>query len=427
MSLPNRDPRATRLDDRLFRLLDEQLPAADLLRIELHRSPRLSGDEGATLELLIDHLPDGSTVRRAPGHVATARIGGSGPSVAIRAEMDGLPITEHTGVEWASTNGAMHACGHDVHMAAFIAVAHTIAAAADDAPRPLVGLFQPREETFPSGALDFLGGELLDVENVAAIIGAHVQPAMDSLSIASNSGTVNASSDEFVVTMIGDAAHGAYPHLSRDPVLAASNFVVSCQQIVARNLDPMHSAVLTVGEIRGGGAPNAIPRSTVVSGTVRAGSAEQRQFVHQRIREVADGIAAAHGCEAIVEIVVGDPPLINDARLAAISAQLLSHQGLDATAEFRSFGADDFAHYASAAPALMIFVGTVGRHGEGLHSNSYLPDRDAVRRVAYSMLAGYLAGSRIIEENLDAGGLTVLHPGEPGLTAHAGLDRSPRQ
>lgn len=381
----------------LFTDLERHLPLSRELYTRLHREPRLSGHEAPTLRSVLANMPVNAQVQMLPGNAGLVRIGPPGPAVAIRAEMDALPIVERTGVPWASGNGAMHACGHDVHMAALVAVARTLSTRAD-LPAPMVGLLQPREETHPSGALDFINGGFLEAHQVAAVIGAHVQPALDSTMIACNPGVVNAASDEFVITMHGCAAHGAYPHTARDPLLAAASFVVTCQQIVSRNADPTDSAVVSIGSIGGGNAPNAIPGEAIVGGTIRSTSAQQRDMIRQRISEVADGIAAAHGCTAEVVIHPGEPSLVNDSALAHGTATLLRASGQQ-LCDFRSYGADDFAYYTAVAPTLMIFVGTPETEGQGLHTDTYLPDSDALRRVAHSMLAGYLAACRAIIDN----------------------------
>jgi amidohydrolase len=383
---------AASLDEGFFALLDKHLPAALELRRELHSNPRLSGDESETLESLLAHLPAATTTRLS-ATAALVRLGPSGRSVAIRAEMDALPIVERTGAPYAATNGAMHACGHDVHMAAFAAVFNALAES-PGLPAAVVGLLQPREETFPSGALDFIESPVLHENSVVAVVGAHVQPALDSTAIAANAGTVNAASDEFRVTFRGRAAHGAYPHLSADPVVAASAFVTSVQHVVSRNVDPMLSAVVTVGSIHGGQAPNAIPSDVALSGTIRTNSVAQQAFIHSRVATVAERTADMHGCTAEVDFTFGDPPLVNDTRLAHAAAQILTERGLDTSGEFRSYGADDFAFYGRHAPTLMVFVGTEQSNG-GLHSDGYLPGDDAVRRVAYAMMAGYLAGASL--------------------------------
>lgn len=379
----------------LFAALDKHLPDAARLRRELHRYPDLSGAEQPTLRRLLRELPTGAEVETVGETAALVRLGPAGPAVAVRAEMDALPIREETGADFAATNGAMHACGHDIHMAAFIALSATLAER-DDLPLALVGLLQPREETFPSGALDLIEEPRLPGHDIRAVIGVHVQPAMRSKALAASVGTVNAASDEFYVTFTGTPAHGAYPHLSHDPVLAASAFVVSVQQVAARNTDPMQAVVVSVGSIHGGEAPNAIPGEVRLCGTVRTATTEQQTFVHERIRQIATGIAAVHGCLAEVRFVLGDPPMINDAALAETTTALLRGQGIDAGGEFRSCGADDFAFYGRLAPSLMIFAGTDGGPGQGLHSPSFLPDEDTLRRVAQGMLAGYLAAAEVV-------------------------------
>ncbi|NWL26622.1 amidohydrolase [Paenarthrobacter ureafaciens] len=388
-------PHGAEAEDAFFRLTSEVEKVTELYR-HLHANPRVSGDEGDTLRTLMDELPAAFEKETLPGNVGIVRIGEAGPSVAIRAEMDALPILEETDLPWAATTGAMHACGHDVHMAAFVAVARTIAAMTVS-PAPLVGILQPREEVGDSGAHDVLRAGVLDTHDIGAVIGAHLQPALESKAFSCTSGPVNAAADEFKVVFAGQASHGAYPHHSSDPLLAVSAFVVSCQQIVARNVDPTQSAVLTVGTIKGGSSPNAIPDSAEVTGTIRTMSEEQRLMVQRRLREVANGIAAAHDCAVRLEIRKGEPILRNDPELAAEIERLLDGQG-HTLREFRSYGSDDFAFYASAARAVMIFTGTEVEAGN-LHSNTFTPDAGAISRVATAMLTGYLAAAHILKQH----------------------------
>lgn len=359
----------------------------------LHANPRVSGDEGDTLATLMNELPAAFDKEILPGNVGIVRIGEVGPAVAIRAEMDALPISEQTGLPWASTNGVMHACGHDVHMAAFVAVARTIASMSPP-PAPFVGILQPREEVGDSGAHDVLRAGLLDAHQVSAVIGAHLQPALNSKAYSCTPGPVNAAADEFEIVFAGKASHGAYPHHSSDPLLAASAFVVSCQQIVARNVDPTLSAVLTIGTINGGSSPNAIPERAVVTGTIRTMSEQQRLMIHGRVCQVAQGVAEAHDCAVRSEIRKGEPVLNNDRELAAEVGRRLGVQG-HALCDFRSYGSDDFAFYASAAKAVMIFTGTEVGAGN-LHASTFVPDGEAISRVATAMLTGYLAAAHLI-------------------------------
>jgi len=372
-----------------------QLPEAERLRRELHARPSLSGHEQPTLNQLLEALPGQAGAERvADGTGAVLRIGGPGPAVGIRAELDALPITEATGVRWAAGPGAMHACGHDVHMAALTALARALHEVGP--PVPMLAVLQPREEGNPSGALDVIGSGLLQAHHVAAMAAAHVQPVLQAGEVACAPGVVNASADEFSVTMTGSPGHAAYPHLTRDPVLALAQFVVAVQQLVSRNTDPMRPAVVTVGMLAAGEASNAIPGTAAARGTIRSVTTEHRDRLHERLREVASGIALAHGCTADVEIVRGEPVLDNDPGLAAAAAALLTRLGATVTEPLRTCGADDFAFYGGMAPSLMLFVGTGGQPGSGLHTATFLPGDQAVADVADALLAGYLAGCAAI-------------------------------
>ncbi|MEV0163132.1 amidohydrolase [Nonomuraea fuscirosea] len=412
----------------LLEALGRELPAAAALRRELHALPRVSGQEEPTLKRVLDALPEGA-VEQVAGTGAVLRIGGAGPAVGMRGELDALPIAEQTGVPWASVNGAMHACGHDVHLAAVVALARAIAAtgardahvhearaadahagdthasdahareahAADvrardvGAPAPLLVVLQPREETFPSGALDVVASGVLGRHRVQAMIGAHVQPVLAGGTIACAPGPVNASSDEFRVTVRGAEGHAAYPHLTRDPVLAMAQVIVAAQQLVSRVADPMVPTVVTFGTVNAGSTPNAVPGEAVARGTLRTMSRKWRERLHERFAQVVEDTARAYGCVAEVEILPGEPILVNDRALAVRAGERLREQGWTVDDELRSCGADDFARYGEVAPSLMMFVGV--DTAAGLHSPGFLPDDDAVGAVAEALLAGYLAAS----------------------------------
>jgi amidohydrolase len=376
-----------------FARLAAEVQNVDGLYKHLHAQPRVSGEESDTLATLLNELPGSFGKETLDGTIGIARLGGAGLSVAIRAEMDGLPIVERTGLPWAAGNGAMHACGHDINMAAFVAVARTVASLMP-LPVPLVGILQPREEVGASGARDVLRAGVLEQQQVGAVIGAHLQPALDSEAYSCTPGPVNAAADEFELVISGHPSHAAYPHHSSDALLAASAFVVSCQQIVARNVDPTMSAVVTAGTIHAGGTPNAIPEEATVTGTVRSMSERQRRMIHHRLRQVAEGVAMAHDCTLRLEISKGEPVLENDGGLAAEIGRRLTAQG-HALCDFRSFGSDDFAFYSSVARAAMIFTG-VHASGGSLHASTFVPDQQALGRVANAMLTGYLASAQVL-------------------------------
>jgi amidohydrolase len=369
-------------------LLDE-ITDARALRRRLHAAPRVSGDEADTTALVVDALGAG------PGYdvAETGRIvvmGAGAPptaSVALRAELDALPVVEATGVPWAATGGAMHACGHDVHLAATVAACRAIARVG--APMPVVAVLQPREETAPSGARDILDSGLLDQLGVRAVIGAHVQPQVLDGRIAVTPGLVNASVDEFEITVRGSSGHAGYPHTVRDPVLALAAIVLNLQQIPARRIDPVHGAVCIVGGVSAGTATNVVPSSARAFGSLRLMRAEDRAQARAELVEIVKASAAAYGCQADVHLDDGEPALHNDPELALTAAAALRVDGFDVVDDFRSFGADDFAHYSERLPALMMFVGVDG--GAGLHDPRFLPPEDAVDRVATSLIAGYVA------------------------------------
>ncbi|WP_344596151.1 M20 family metallopeptidase [Actinomadura vinacea] len=367
----------------------DELPAAIELRHRLHADPRVSGDEGDTADAVVRALDAGPGVPVA-GTGRIVRIGGGGPPIVLRAELDALPITERTGAPWASATGAMHACGHDVHLAAVVAVSR--AAARIGAPVPLAALLQPREETFPSGAADVVEAGVLD--GAHAVIGVHVQPRLAEGVVSSVPGPVNAAADEFEIIIEGRGGHAGYPHIARDPVPALCQAVVSLQQVVSRRFDPVRGAVCSVGQITAGSAANVIPASASARGGIRVMGDEDRRIAAELVRDVAEHTAAAHGCTARVRIHELQPSLHNDPPLALEAARRLAGLGIPVDTSFRSFGADDFSHYCHLTRGLMLFVGTakdVSPDAPGLHHSGFLPDDALVGRVAEAYLVGYLA------------------------------------
>jgi amidohydrolase len=366
-----------------------ELDVAVALRHELHRDPRVSGDERDTAEVVA------SAIGRGPGRVVarTGRLvqvtgGSSAGAVALRTELDALPVLERSASPWASENGAMHACGHDVHMAALVAVAR--AAVHLDLPVPLLALLQPREEGADSGARDVVAEAAL--EGLDAMVAAHVQPQLSAGTIGVTPGAVNAGIEEFTVTVRGRGGHSGYPHTVTDSVLALSAIVVSLQQLGARRVDPVVGVACMVNQLRAGSANNVVPDIAVGSGTVRTMRREDRARAHDALRDIARHVAAAHGCAAEVRITEGQPPLVNDAHLASSTYLLLESMGHPVTADFRSFGSDDFAHYCSRTRGLMIFVGT-GDQGGGLHDATFVPGDEYVATVADALVAGYCAAA----------------------------------
>lgn len=374
----------------LSEMLDDELDAAIALRHELHADPEVGGHEYRTSARVAAAMGEPDAPAIAEGRIV--RVGDStSPVIAVRAELDALPGNETSGLPWASVNGAVHMCGHDVHLAALTAVVRTLRRI--EPPAPLLAILQPREELSPGGAVDILASPLVRDLDVRAVIGVHVQPRLLSGTFSAAAGTVNASSDEFTITVRGHGGHGAYPHTTRDPVVAAAHTVTALQFIISRQTDPMLPAVITIGSLHGGQAPNVIPDLVELRGTLRAFAPQERERLQGEIARVAEQTAVVHGCSAEVEFSFGDPPLVNDARLSHVVSAAVSSLGLIEAEPLRSCGSDDFAHYGELFPSCMVFygVGTGMRDEPGLHHPSFVPADEHVRGVAMTMLAAYLA------------------------------------
>jgi amidohydrolase len=380
------DVRTDDLAARWWTAVQGLVPEAVELRHQLHASPAVGGYETPTAQLVVDWLGLGE------GQVVagTGRLlrlpGATGTAIALRAELDGLPVQEETGVPWASTNGAMHACGHDVHLAALAAVVR--AASGLDLPRPLAVILQPREEGVDSGAIDVIHEGGLD--GIEAVVAAHVQPRVEAGVIAVTPGPVNAAMDSFRIEVTGRGGHSGYPHTVDDSVLALSAIVVALQQVSARRIDPTTGVACMVTQLRAGSADNVVPSRAMCSGTVRTMTPEDRETAHRAIGQIASSVAVGHGCRAEVSFGFGEPVLTNDVGLAVRAGEILTELGHAVDPTFRSFGSDDFAAYCQRVRGLMVFVGTGAERG-GLHDASYLPDDAYVATVADALIAGYCA------------------------------------
>lgn len=418
-----------RLDDfanNLYRLIDSELPAAAELRRQLHHNPCVSGQEQPTTDAVISHIgldftgvAETGAYRRLEA-VAAGSINGClsdsqaenetrpAPAVALRGELDALPVTEQTGVPWAATNGAMHACGHDVHLAGLAALVR--AAKQLDLPVAMLPILQPREESYPSGASDIKDSGLFERENVRFAIGAHVHPGVASGSIATGTGAVNAAAGELHFKITGKSGHGAYPHKSFDVVAPTAQIALGINEVARRTLDPMQPALVSVGQLLiDSGAPNVLPDTGTISATIRTTGLGDAEQLVGALRDFASQVAAAYGASAELQYIEGEPVLFNDGELCAVMDQRLTAAGLQVAPPMRSLGADDFSFFSAAVPSVMAFVGTgrtsdqvaAGQNAEQsefvpLHDPRFLPDDDAIRRVAYTLAAGYLAAAELL-------------------------------
>jgi len=371
-----------------------QLPAAAELRRQLHRDPRLSGDEEPTAVAVEAAL--GMSLDRVAGTGRIGRLGpADGPGVLLRAELDALPVREATGAAYASPTGRMHACGHDVHLAALVAVVR----AARTLPLPvgLVPLLQPREETYPSGAQDAVESGSLTRYGVGAAIGAHVHPTVPPGTVATGAGVVNAAADEIEVVLRGRGGHGAYPHHASDPVAAISHIVLGLPELMRRTVSPMQPSILSVGHLQAGEpSANVLPGEARLLATLRTTTQADRVRIQEQVRHFVARQAESYGLEAAVVVTSGEPMLSNDPVLVGSMDLWLERCGTEVTEPMRSLGADDFSFFGEVVPSVMAFVGVeVDGHAvpPPLHHPEFLPSEAAIKEVATALVCGYLAAA----------------------------------
>ena len=380
----------------LLTSVEEEIPHSLSLRERLHANPEPSNAEHTTARLVAEAL-DESDIETVAGTGLIARTGPPrGRAVAVRAELDALPIQECTGASFAAENGLMHACGHDVHMAALAALFRAVRRSEDSLPGPLLALYQPSEETYPSGA-EAIVREKVRLGEIGAVVAAHVHPEVPWGCVSVDPGPVNASCDYLRITVEGVGGHGAYPHRARDPILALSHVVVALQSLVSRRLDPMHPGVFSVGWTRAGSLENVIPELAEAGGTLRTLEPQDRGPLRQAALEIVETTARAHGCTARVEVTEGEPATVNDDALAATARVLLPEAGFELAPPLRSCGSDDFGFYRSLAPTLMVFVGLDGAPNTQrfpLHHPRFLPPPEAVEAVARAQALALAASYR---------------------------------
>jgi hippurate hydrolase len=331
------------------------------LRRELHQHPELAFQESrsaAVLERELSALAPVS-VQRVAGTGVIARIRGrtrGAPIVAVRGDIDALPIQEATGLPFASLNeGVMHACGHDIHAAWAVGAARLLA------ERPATGdvlvVLQPAEETGEGAAAVLETGAL---DDAAAIFGGHVDRRFVVGQVVAQAGSLAAAADTFEITIIGHGAHGARPHESADPVVCAAQIIMALQTIVARRVNPSTPAVVTVATMHAGRAQNVIPDQASIGGTLRAIDTDTRMLLGTSLRQLAEGIAAASGLTAKVKLVLGPPPIVNPERPAAWAREAVTGiLGPDALVPLgiTNMAGEDFAYYMERLPGCFMRFG----------------------------------------------------------------------
>ncbi len=332
-----------------------------LWRRDFHRHPELAFQEQRTSSVVRRFL-EGLSIPVSPcagtGLVGILEGRPGGKVVALRADMDALPLKEEGEKEYISENpGACHACGHDGHMSILMGVASLLARRRAEFRGKVVLMFQPSEEKLPGGALPMIAGGAL--EGVNAVFGLHLWQGLPTGTVACLKGAMMAAADEITITVIGKGGHGSLPQLSVDPVLVASQLIVNLQSIVSRNVDPLEAVVITIGRIEAGTAHNLIPSQARMLGTVRTFNAEVQRLIEKRITEVVEGTCRAFGAEGVLKYDHGYPAVVNDAEMCDLALKVAAQcLGPGCVINVNPvMGGEDFAYYLAKVRGAFLFFG----------------------------------------------------------------------
>lgn len=384
----------------IARIVERITPAITEIRHHIHQNPELGNREFETAKLVAEHLrrlkfDEVQTGVAHTGVVGLLRGGRPGPVVAVRADMDALPVKEETPFPWKSTKTTTyrgeevyvsHACGHDIHTAVLLGVAEVLAAMRDQLPGTVKFIFQPAEEGPPpgeEGAAELMVREgVLENPRPSAIFGLHTYAHLEVGKIGYTPGGALAAVDHFYITLRGRQAHGAAPHLSVDPIVMGAEAVLALQTIRSRNLSPLEPSVVTVGMFRGGQRFNIIPGEVELEGTVRTYSTEVQDQIERRMREILAGVAAAHGGSYALRYDRTTPPTINDVALTERMVPSLSRAaGAAHVGRIDPWMAgEDFAYYANEIPGFFFRLGTLtpGTTSGDHHSPTFQADDGAI-------------------------------------------------
>ncbi len=356
------------------RLIQAELRSLIAIRHDLHKHPELSFQEKRTSEVVQRELTALGIAFKAGlggGTGVVAHLPASDPkdakksAIALRADMDALPIVEETGKPYASTTpGVMHACGHDGHTTILLGAARVLSKI--HRPHPITFVFQPAEENEGGGKIMCKEGVLKGSKGagigpeVARIFGLHGWPQLPLGTVATRPGPLMAAVDDFVLTIRGTQSHGAYPHLSRDPIVTAAQVINALQTIASRNVAPVDACVVTVGKIEGGTANNIIPQEVRLIGTVRTLNDKTKQLVRDRFTAIVHHTCEAMGCQVDLDYHDGYPVTANDAELTEKFFEV-AREALPSPAIVRlpdpTMGGEDFSFYGKHVPAVFFFLG----------------------------------------------------------------------
>ncbi|MGE5605988.1 MAG: M20 metallopeptidase family protein [Bacteroidota bacterium] len=359
------------------------------VRREFHRHPELGMAEHWTSRKIDELLEEMGIPHRTgianTGILGIIKGGKPGKTIALRADMDALPIREETGLSYASINeGRMHACGHDAHLAILLGAAQILNSMKMNLSGNIKLFFQPAEET-DGGARPMIEAGCMENPKVDHVLGLHVTPYAETGQILVRPGKICASSDGLTITVRGKSAHGAYPEAGIDAVVIAAQIITSLQTIVSRNLSPLDAGVITIGTINGGLKENIIADQVRLGGTIRTLDPETRTNIQRQIRELVSGVAAGLGGEGLVKFEAGYPPVINDEQIVKViqsNAAVLLRKENVLFKEHPSMGVEDFAYFCQAAPSAFYYLGCAN-HNQGIvapgHSSKFQIDEACLK------------------------------------------------
>lgn len=362
----------------------------------LHAHPELSGEEIETAKYIQAILKD-MGIEVVPysngGFHGDIKGEKEGRTVALRADMDALPVTEATGLDFASkTEGLMHACGHDMHMAILLGTATYFTRHRDFAGTVRL-IFQPNEEKDGGAEVMVAEGVMEGVDNV---MGLHVSPYLDLGTVGVRPGFMYAGVEDFKFTITGRGGHAAHPDVCIDPIVCGGHIIVALQTIVSRRFSPLTPVVVTIGSVHGGNKHNIIPDTMTIEGTIRADTMDNMTILRTRLKDIAGATAAAHDCRCDMEVIKGYIPLINDPEATEIVRQAaLEALGPDSvvTLPKPTMSAEDFAYYLQKAPGSFINLGAKkpGEARHALHTAEFYPEEEAITYGICAEVASALA------------------------------------
>jgi amidohydrolase/hippurate hydrolase len=397
------------LASRIRSKAEEIYPEILSVRREIHRHPELSYEEFRTTSLIRDYLLETGIEPEAPfletGVVALLK-GGKRPTgerslVALRADIDALPLNEENIHGFCSAEpGKMHACGHDMHTAMLLGAAKLLKEFRAELYGDVLLIFQPAEEKAPGGARPLIEAGLFERFRPQAIFGQHCFPSVEAGKVALAGGSFMAATDELYITVNGRGGHASAPHKAADPVLAAAHIITAVQHLVSRVAPPHEPAVVSIASIHGGNAPNVIPSTVTMSGTMRTMNESLRSLLKERLQETVAATASALGVRAELEIRTGYPALINDHAITdeakGYCIEFLGRKNVRESEPLMT--AEDFAYYLQEIPGTFWQIGTgdglAEQRGNTLHASTFDPDEKVLALgaglLAYTALRFFL-------------------------------------